>query len=177
MTSSPAAPKPKRKRLPFAEMRARKELAERALDDIRNLLAEADPVGAPEDFARREKKAIELFDQMNALLPPIEPITDEERERMERELGDRPDDDTLRKVLLEMEKIIDDPAIPADVRDKISREDIRDALAALDEAQLLRPIARATEALADELRAPRPRDPGVAAQRRELEKQAAKRRS
>ena len=177
MNSKAAAPKPKKKRIPFAELSARKELAERALDDIRNLLADADPIGAPEDFAVREKKAMDLFDQMNSLIPATEPMSDEERERLERELADKPDDDTLRKILLELERLVDDPAIPADVRDKISRDDIRDALAALDEAQLLTPIARATEALAEELRAPKRMDPGLAAQRRVLEKQAAKRRS
>ena len=73
--------------------------------------------------------------------------------------------------------ILDDPAIPAEVREKVSKEDIRDALASLDEVALLNPIARATQALADEMRTPKRPDPKAVLLRRETEKQAAKRRS
>jgi hypothetical protein len=172
------APAPKKRpRVPFAELRARKELAERALDDIRTLMADADPVGAPEDFAIREKKAIALFDEITSLLPSQEPLSDKERARLERELADKPDNETLRKILLEMERFIDDPAFPEDMRSQVDREQITDALRALDEVALLTPIARATEALANELRTPRARDPKAAALRIEAEKLAAKRRS
>ncbi len=167
----------KRARIPYAELRARKELAERALDDIRNLMADADPIGAPEDFAERERKALALFDELNTLLPMHEPLSPEERARLERELADKPDDETLRKILLEMEKIVDDPAFPAELRSQIDRDQIRDALASLDEVALLSPIARATAALAAELSTPRVHDPKAAALRREAEKLAAKRRS
>jgi hypothetical protein len=167
----------KRVRIPFDELRARKQLAERALDDIRTLMADADPIGAPADFAVREKKAMALFDELNGLLPVHEPLSPEERARLERELADKPDNETLRKILLEMERFLDDPAFPAEMRDQIDREQIHEALASLDEVALLTPIARATEALANELRTPRPRDPKAAALRAEAEKLAAKRRS
>jgi hypothetical protein len=167
----------KRKRLPFAELRARKELAERAIDDIRTLMADADPLGAPEDFAEREKKALRLLEDLNSLIPMQEPLTDEERARLEEELADKPDNETLRSVLLEMEKLIDDPAITADFDRDESREKIREALGALDEVELLSPISRATEALAAEMRSPKGPDPKGALLRREAEKQAAKRRS
>jgi hypothetical protein len=174
MTSSPRT---KKRRLPYAELRARKELVERALDDIRTLMADADPIGAPEDFAEREKKALALFEEINALVPAHEPLSNEERARLEADLADKPDNETLRKVLLEMEKFLDDPAVPPDVANEVSREKIRDALAALDEVALLDPISRATEALAKDLRAPKRPDPKAALMRREAEKQAAKRRS
>jgi hypothetical protein len=175
VTKSP--PPKKRPRVPYAELRARKELAERALDDIRTLMADADPIGAPEDFAVREKKAIALFDEITSLLPTQEPLSAKERARLERELADKPDNETLRKILLEMERFIDDPAFPEDMRSQVDREQITDALRALDEVALLTPIARATEALANELRTPRARDPKAAALRLEAEKLAAKRRS
>jgi hypothetical protein len=171
------APKPKRVRIPFAELRARKQLAERALDDIRNLMADADPVGAPDDFKEREKKALALFDEITALLPTQEPLSPEERARLEEELADKPDNETLRKILLEMERFIDDPAFPEEYRAQVDREQIREALASLDEVALLQPIARATEALANELSSPRPRDPKAALLRRETEKLAARQRS
>jgi hypothetical protein len=164
-------------RIPFAELRARKQLAERALDDIRLLMADADPLGAPADFAIREKKALALFEELNALLPTQEPLSAEERARLERELADKPDNETLRKILLEMERFLDDPAFPAEMRDQVDREQIHDALRSLDEVALLTPIARATEALANELRTPRLHDPRAAALRAEAEKLAAKRRS
>jgi hypothetical protein len=167
----------KRTRIPFDELRARKQLVERALDDIRNLMADADPIGAPADFAEREQKAMALFDEIHSLLPSQEPLAPEERERLERELADKPDDETLRKILLEMERFLDDPAFPEEYRDQVDRAQIRDALAALDEVALLTPIARATAALADELRTPRVHDPKAAAVRQEAEKLAAKRRS
>jgi hypothetical protein len=167
----------KRTRLPFAELRARKELVERALDDIRNLMAEADPIGAPADFAQREAKALALFDEIHTLLPMQEPLAPEERARMERDLADKPDDETLRKILLEMERFLDDPAFPEEFRDQVDREQIREALASLDEVALLTPIARATAALAAELSTPKAHDPKAAALRREAEKLAAKRRS
>jgi hypothetical protein len=172
-----AAKKAPRPRVPFAELRARKELAERALDDIRTLMADADPLGAPEDYAVREKKAIALFDEITSLLPTQEPLTPKERARLERELADKPDNETLKKILLEMERFIDDPAFPEEMRSQIDREQIHDALRALDEVALLTPIARATEALANQLRAPKIRDPKEAAFRLESEKLAAKRRS
>ena len=167
----------KRVRLPYAELRARKELVERALDDIRNLMADADPIGAPADFAIREKKALALFDDLHSLLPSQEPLTPEERAKLERDLADKPDDETLRKILLEMERFIDDPAFPEEFRSQVDRESIRDALASLDEVALLQPIARATAALAQELSTPRLHDPRAAALRQESEKLAAKRRS
>lgn len=167
----------KRARVPFAELRARKELVERALDDIRNLMAEADPIRAPGDFAEREKKALALFDEIHSLLPAQEPLAPEERARLERDLADKPDDETLRKILLEMERFLDDPAFPEEFRDQVDREQIREALASLDEVALLTPIARATAALAAELSTPKAHDPKVAALRREAEKLAAKRRS
>jgi hypothetical protein len=167
----------KRTRLPFAELRARKELVERALDDIRNLMAEADPIGAPADFAEREAKALALFDEIHSLLPMEEPLAPEERARLERDLADKPDDETLRKILLEMERFLDDPAFPEEFRDQVDREQIREALASLDEVALLTPIARATAALAAELSTPKAHDPKAAALRREAEKLAAKRRS
>jgi len=167
----------KRKRLPYAELRARKELAERAIDDIRTLMADADPLGAPEDFAERERKALALLEELSALVPAHDPLSDEERARLEEELADKPDNETLRSVLLEMEKLLDDPAITADFDREDSREKIRDALSALDEVALLTPISRATEALAEEMRTPRVPDPKAALLRRETEKQAAKRRS
>lgn len=174
----PTRARAKKKRIPFAELRARKELAQRAIDDIRTLLEDADPIGAPEDFAAREKKAMELFDEVNALLPMGEPLTDEERERLERSLADKPDDETLRKVLLEFERMADDPLIPEEVRSKISKDEIREALTSLDEVALLRPIEAATRALAEEIQAPRKKpDPKRLAERKELERQAAKRRS
>jgi hypothetical protein len=169
--------RPKRKRLPYAELRARKELAERTLDDIRALMLDADPVNAPADFAAREKKAMALFEDLNSLIPPHDPLSDEERARLEAEMADKPDDETLRKVLLEMEKIVSDPSMPDELREKISKDDIRDALAALDEVALLNPIAKATQALADEMQNPRRMNPADALVRREREKQAAKRRS
>ncbi len=168
---------PKRKRLPFAELRARKELAERAIDDIRTLRADAVPVGAPEDFAEREKKALALLEELSSLIPMQEPLSDEERARLEEELADKPDNETLRAVLLEMEKLIDDPAITADFDRDDSREKIREALGALDEVELLSPISRATEALAAEMRSPKVPDPKAALLRSEAAKQAAKRRS
>jgi len=167
----------KKSRLPYAELRARKELVERAIDDIRTLMADADPVGAPEDFAEREQKALALFEEINALVPPHEPLSNEERARLEAELADKPDNETLREVLLEMERFLDDPSVPADVANGDSREKIREALAALDEVALLVPISRATAALAEELRTPKARDPKAALLRREAEKRAAKRRS
>ncbi len=167
----------KRVRLPFAELRARKELAERAIDDIRNLMADADPIGAPDDFREREQKALALFSELHTLLPSAEPLSPEERARLEADLADKPDDETLRKILLEMERLVDDPSFPEEFRDQIDRSQIRDALAALDEVALLMPIARATAALAEELSTPRPHDPRAAALRRETEKLAAKRRS
>jgi len=167
----------KKVRVPFAELRARKELVERALEDIRNLMAEADPIGAPADFAEREKKALALFDEIHSLLPMQEELAPEERARLERDLADKPDDETLRKILLEMERFLDDPAFPEEFRDQVDREQIRDALASLDEVALLTPIARATAALAAELSTPKVHDPKVAALRREAEKLAAKRRS
>ena len=170
-------PQKKIARLPFAELRARKELAERAIEDVRILMADADPVGAPEDFAEREKKARALLDEVNSLVPMHEPLSDEERARLQEELADKPDNETLRAVLLEMEKLLDDPAIAIEVGKEVSREKIRDALRALDEVELLTPISRATQALADELRAPKAPDPKAALLRRETEKQAAKRRS
>lgn len=172
-----AAAAKKRVRVPFAVLRARKELAERTLDDIRNLMADADPIGAPADFAVREQKALALFSELNSLLPSAEPMSPEERARLERELADKPDDATLRQILLEMERFLDDPAFPEEFRDQVDREQIKDALASLDEVALLQPIARATAALADELRTPKPHDPKAAALRREAEKLAAKRRS
>jgi hypothetical protein len=174
MTSS--APT-KKKRLPYAELRARKELAERAIDDIRTLMADADPLGAPADFAVRERKALALFDEVNSLIPAHDPLSDEERARLQAELADKPDNETLREVLLEMEKLLDDPAISADLKKELSRDKIRDALAALDEVALLDPISRATAALAEEMRAPKAHDPKAALLRRETENQAAKRRS
>jgi hypothetical protein len=175
--AKPAPPRPKRVRIPYAELRARKELAERALDDIRNLMADADPVGAPEDFKERERKAIALFDEITNLLPAHEPLSPEERARLEADLADKPDNETLRKILLEMERFLDDPAFPEELRDQVDREQIKDALASLDEVALLQPIARATEALANELRQPRAPDPKGAALRREAEKIAARLRS
>src|ERR1700722_17845512 len=173
-----AAPAPKKRvRIPFAELRARKQLAERALDDIRTLMADADPIGAPEDYAVREKKAIALFDEITSLLPTQEPLSPKERARLERELADKPDNETLKKILLEMERFIDDPAFPEEMRSQIDREQIHDALRALDEVALLTPIARATEALAYQRRAPKLREPKEAALRLESEKLAAKRRS
>jgi hypothetical protein len=174
-TAKPVAKK--RVRLPYAELRARKELAERALDDIRNLMADADPIGAPADFAEREKKAMALFDELHSLLPMQEPLSDAERAKLERDLADKPDDATLRQILLEMERFLDDPAFPQEFRDQVDREQIREALASLDEVALLTPIARATAALAKELSTPKLHDPRAAALRREAEKLAAKRRS
>lgn len=171
------APAKKRVRIPFAELRARKELAERALDDIRNLMAEADPIGNPADFAEREQKALALFEQLHTLLPTAEPLTAKQRAKLEREAAERPDSETLRAVLLEMEKMVDDPAFPPEFREQIDREQIREALVSLDEAELLMPIARATAALAAELSTPKVHDPRLAALRRETEKLAAKRRS
>jgi hypothetical protein len=177
-TVAAAKPAPKKRtRIPYDELRARKQLVERALDDIRNLMGDADPIGAPADFAEREKKAMALFDEIHSLLPSQEPLTPAERARLERELADKPDDETLRKILLEMERFLDDPAFPEEYRDQVDRAQIHDALAALDEVALLTPIARATAALADELRTPRAHDPKAAAVRREAEKLAAKRRS
>jgi hypothetical protein len=168
----------KKKRIPMQELRARRELAQRAIDDIRGLLEDADPIGDPADFAAREERALVLFEEVNALLPMSEPLSDAERERLERELADKPDDETLRKILLEMEKIADNPAIPAEVRAQISKDEIREALRSLDEVMLLKPIQRATKALVEAIEAPpKKRDPKAAAERRELEKQAAKRRS
>jgi hypothetical protein len=168
---------PKRVRIPYAELRARKELVERALDDIRNLMADADPIGNPADFAIREKKALALFDDLHSLLPSQEPLTEAQREKLERDLADKPDNETLRQILLEMERLVDDPAFPEEFRAQVDREQIRDALASLDEVALLQPIARATAALANELSTPRLHDPKAAALRQEAEKLAAKRRS
>jgi hypothetical protein len=168
----------KKARIPFAELRARKELAQRAIDDIRVLLEDADPVADPVDFAEREKKALALFEEVNALLPLGPPLSDAERARLEEELADKPDNATLRQILLEFEKIADDPAIPEDIRKTISKDVINDALRSLDEVELLRPIEQATKALVAAIEAPRRApDPRLVAQRRELEKQAAKRRS
>jgi len=167
----------KRTRIPYAELRARKEVAERALDDVRLLMADADPLGAPEDFAAREKKAMALLSEVADLLPTQEPLAPEERARLEKELEDKPDDDTLRKLLLEMERFLDDPAFPEEMRAEVDRSQIHDALASLDEVALLTPIARATEALANELRTPKLRDPKEAALRIEAAKLAAKLRS
>ena len=140
-------------------------------------MADADPLGAPEDFAIREKKAMALFDELSSLLPAHEPLSDKERARLERELADKPDNETLRKILLEMERFIDDPAFPEEMRSQVDRSQIQDALRSLDEVALLTPIARATEALANELRTPKLRDPTQAALRLEAEKLAAKKRS
>jgi hypothetical protein len=170
------APGPMR-HMPFAELQARKQLAERALDDIRLLMADADPIGDPDDFAVRERKAMALFDELNALLPMREPLSDEERERLERELADKPDNDTLRKILLEMARLIDDPTFPAEMRAQVDRSQIEDALRALDEVALLQPIAKQIESLAADLRTPRVHDPTTAALRHEAERMAAKRRS
>jgi hypothetical protein len=167
----------KRTRIPYAELRARKEVAERALDDVRLLMADADPLNAPEDFAVREKKAMSLLSEVASLLPTQEPLSPEERARLEKELEDKPDDDTLRAILLEMDRFLDDPAFPAEMRAEVDRTQIRDALASLDEVALLTPIARATEALANELRTPKLRDPKEAAMRIEAAKAAAKLRS
>jgi hypothetical protein len=164
-------------RIPFAELQARKQLAERTLDDIRLLMADADPLGAPEDFAVREKKALALFEELNNLLPTREPLSPEERDRLERELADKPDNETLRRILLEMERFLDDPAFPEEMRDQVDREQIHEALRSLDEVALLQPIARAIESLANELRVPKLHDPTAAALRREAERMAAKRRS
>ena len=68
-----------------------------------------------------------------------EPLTPEQRAKLERDLADKPDDETLRKILLEMERFIDDPAFPAEFRDQVDREQIREALASLDEVALFDP--------------------------------------
>jgi len=156
-----AAVAKKRSRVPYAELRARKEVAERALDDIRLLMADADPLGEPEEFAAREKKAMVLLEELTTLLPKEEPLEPEERARLEKELEDKPDNETLRKILLEMERFLDDPSFPEEMRAEVDRT----------------PIARATEALANELRTPKLRDPRDAALRIEAAKLAAKLRS
>jgi hypothetical protein len=125
----------------------------------------------------REKKAMSLLSEVASLLPTQEPLSPEERARLEKELEDKPDDDTLRAILLEMDRFLDDPAFPAEMRAEVDRTQIRDALASLDEVALLTPIARATEALANELRTPKLRDPKEAAMRIEAAKAAAKLRS
>jgi hypothetical protein len=172
----PAAKKPTR--LPFAELRARQQLASRALDDARALLMGTAPDASPEERADREQKAIAIFEELTDLLPLRPALTDEERARMEKELEDKPDDETLRAVLREMEKMLDDPSLPEDLRAQIPKEQIHEALAALDEVALLAPIAAQVHALAEELRTPRKAaDPKAEIVRREAEKQAAKRRS
>ena len=105
-----AAAAKKRVRVPFAVLRARKELAERTLDDIRNLMADADPIGAPADFAVREQKALALFSELNSLLPSAEPMSPEERARLERELADelrtpKPHDPKAAALRREAEKL------------------------------------------------------------------------
>jgi hypothetical protein len=175
-TKKPTPPK-KPARIPFAELKARKELVLRAIDDVRVILEEADPIGAPEDFAKREKQAFAIFDEINSLVPPMKPLTPKQRARMEKELEDKPDDETLRAMLLEMEKMLDDPKIPPEMKAVISREQIHDALASLDEVTLLAPIVSKIQSLVEDLRVPKKRDPKAALLRQEAEKVAAKHRS
>ncbi len=165
------------KRVPFAELRARKELVLRALDDVREILADADPIGDPTGFAVLEKKALAIFDDINSLVPPTKPLTPAQRARMKREMEDKPDDETLRAMLMEMEKMLDDPQIPAEMKAVISREQIHDALAGLDEVALLAPVVSKIQLLVDGLHAPKPRDPKAILLRQETEREAAKRRS
>jgi hypothetical protein len=140
-------------------------------------MADADPLGEPEEFAAREKKAMVLLEELTTLLPKEEPLEPEERARLEKELEDKPDNETLRKILLEMERFLDDPSFPEEMRAEVDRTQIHEALASLDEVALFTPIARATEALANELRTPKLRDPRDAALRIEAAKLAAKLRS
>jgi hypothetical protein len=165
------------KRVPYAELHARKELVLRALDDVREILADADPVGDPTGFAVLEKKALAIFDDINSLVPPTKPLTPAQRARMQRELEDKPDDETLRAMLKEMEKLLDNPATPPEMKAVISREQIHDALAGLDEVALLAPVVTKIQSLVEGLHAPRKHDPKAALMRQEAERAAAKRRS
>jgi hypothetical protein len=140
-------------------------------------MADADPVGDPEGFEILQAKAMAIFDDMNALLPEHTPLSDADRARMEEQLADKPDDDTLRALLLEMERLADDPSVPQELRDVVDKEQIKDALAALDEVALLEPVARAAAALGEELQSPRPRDPKAAAVRRAMAESIQKQRS
>jgi hypothetical protein len=166
-----------KKRVPYAEMKARSDLAMRALDDVRAMLEDADPVGDPEGFKAMEAKALAIFAQMNSLLPETKPLSDEERARMEEQLADKPDDDTLRELLHEMERMADDPTLPDELRQAVDKVMIRDALASLDEVALLQPIAQAAMALSEEMLAPKPRDARKVAVRQAVVANAAKLRN
>ena len=165
------------KRVPFAELQARKELVLRALDDVREILADADPVGDPKGFVVLEKRALAIFDEINSLVPPMKPLTPAAREKLKRELADKPDDETLRAMLMEMEKMLDDPKIPAEMKAVISRDQIHEALRGLDEVALLAPVVSKIQSLVDGLHTPRAHDPKAALMREDAEKAAARRRS
>jgi len=166
------------KRPPINELRARAELAQRALADVATLMEDADPIGAPDDFAERERKAIALLEQDGSLLPQGEPLSDEERERLEEELADAPDEETMREIFRIAKTVMDDPSVPQDVKDELSRVGIGAAMATLDELDVLEPLARSADALAQKLSAPpTKKDPRVQALRHEAERRAAKLRS
>ena len=168
---------PPRQRVPLAELRARKEVVLRALDDVRNLLSDVDPLGDPVGFHQREQQAMAIFDQISSLVPATKPLTDKQRAKLERDLADKPDDETLRAMLMEMERMLDDPSIPEELKAVISRDQIRDALTSLDEVALLTPMVSKIHELVADLHTPRVRDPKAALVRQELEREAAKRRS
>jgi hypothetical protein len=80
-------------------------------------------------------------------------------------------------MLLEMEKMLDDPKIPAEMKAVISREQIHDALIGLDEVALLKPVASRIQAVVDELHMRKRPDAKALLLRQEAEKAAARRRS
>jgi hypothetical protein len=139
--------------LPAAELRARVEVATRALDDVRTLMTGVDPLKEPAKFAEREKKALAIFDEIPDVLPLDEPLTDAERAELEAKLEDVPDDETMRQILELAVQILDDPQTPADVREQLAKQDPRKAIAALDRLALLRKVAEEAEAVAAEIEA------------------------
>jgi hypothetical protein len=168
--------------VPHAELHARGELALRALADARALIAEGDPRGAPDDFKARQEKALAMLDQARELLPLGGPLTEKQRARLEEQLEDAPDHATMRAMLLEMARLADDPQVPASLREAVDKDQLREALRALDFAETLEPIARASHDLIELVRAKAtgaapPVDPSAAILRREAERLAAKRRS
>lgn len=150
-------PKTKRSSAPHdvsaAELRARVEVVSRALDDVRALLADADPVRDPAGFAEREKKALAILDELPSVLPLGEPLSDAKRAELEEQLEDAPDDETMRKILELAVTVLDDPSTPADVRAELEEQDPRGALARLDHAAILQKAADEARALADEITA------------------------
>lgn len=144
---------PKSNDIPASELRARVEVVSRALDDVRKLLADVDPIADPAEFAEREKQVLAIFDELPQVLPLDEPLSDEERAELEEELEDAPDDETMRKILELAVKVLEDPSTPADVRAELEANDPREALAALDRVAILQKAVEDAQAVADEIEA------------------------